>query len=683
MPVAVEPPSRPGEPACPDHQTLWRFLTGRLADAEAEPIERHLEGCPFCLDRLGALSAHDCLLDEVRGRTSGPGPADEPETIASLILRLCQPAAGGAAGPSTWRSGLDTPADTPAPAGGARPPLAVPARLGRYRVLRPLGAGGMGAVYLADDPELGRPVAVKVPQFAGPPQAQATARQRFLREARAAAAVRHPHVCPIYDVGEHVGTPYVVMAFIEGRSLADRLEHDGRCADPRAAAALVLQVAEGLAAVHERGLIHRDLKPANVLLDAAGDAFLTDFGLARRQDEADRLTAPGALIGTLAYMAPEQADAAGGFGPVTPRTDVYSLGVVLYELLTGRRPFVAASLAGLLYQIVHATPAPPRQLRPDLDLALEAVVLKAMARPPRERYAGAPALAAALRGWLSGVAAAAPARPSSAAATAVPAGPSRPGPAVAHRRRWITALAASALVAALALLVYLALRPGPPATPETVPITPSAVPPLRGWIDVRVWKRAGHTGPDHFLPGRFLGEGVLPLQGGDEVRVEAQLNRPAYLYVVWIDSLGEPQPIYPWKTGPKVPKDQWWTLPPVEHKVDRLSLPDTPGARWAMKREDPRGMETLLLLARATPWPRDVDLWVLLADLPPAEVQHPEAAVWFCNWQVVFDEPGRGPNLFDVQRPHDPVIQTQEILRRRLGQYCAYSRAVSFANAGR
>ncbi|MBI3466717.1 MAG: protein kinase [Planctomycetes bacterium] len=454
-------------PGCPDNDTLQRFLTGRLTETEAEPVERHVEGCPSCLGRLEELSAHDGLLSAGCGWGSELGTADEPATVTALIQRLCRPTAataGGlasAASPST-PGNLEAPLEAEQPAVRRQPPPA-PAQLGRYRVRRSLGAGGMGAVYLADDPELGRPVAVKVPQFAGPPAAQATARQRFLREARAAAAVRHPHVCPIYDVGEQDGTPYVVMAFIEGRSLADRLEREGRLADPRAAVALAVQVAEGLAAVHDRGLIHRDLKPSNILLDGAGDAFLSDFGLARRQDDTDRLTAPGTLVGTLGYMAPEQVDGAGGFGPVTTRTDGYSLGVVLYEMVTGRLPFETASPTHLLYQIVHGTPTPPRQLRPDLDPALEAIVLKAMARQPHQRYVDARALATALAGYLQAPRLPAEAPPADVSETVLlPERPQRPP----SRKLWMAA-AGAAVVAGLLLGVALYVQRGDNKEPDT------------------------------------------------------------------------------------------------------------------------------------------------------------------------------------------------------------------------
>jgi WD40 repeat protein/serine/threonine protein kinase len=280
----------------------------------------------------------------------------------------------------------------------AAPACRPPEQFGRYRILAEIGAGGMGTVYKAHDPQLDRVVAVKVPRLDAVGQDDPTWVRRFLREARIAAAVRHPHVCPIYDVGEHGRTPYVVMAYIDGPSLAACLRLGDRFSRPAEAARVARQVAEALVAIHARGLIHRDLKPANILIDGDGQAILTDFGLARPEQDSEHLTASGALAGTPAFMAPEQA--AGESGRIGPRTDLYALGVVLYRMLAGRMPFSGPPVT-VLWKIVHETPPALSELRPGLDPVLEEIVRKAMAARPEDRFSSAQDLAAALDHWLT------------------------------------------------------------------------------------------------------------------------------------------------------------------------------------------------------------------------------------------------------------------------------------------
>jgi type VI secretion system ImpB/VipA family protein len=273
----------------------------------------------------------------------------------------------------------------------------LPAQVGRYRVRERLGSGGMGVVYLADDPQLGRPVAVKVPFLDGRLE-RGEVVGRFLREARAAARAQHPHVCPIHDVGEDGGRPYLVMAYIAGPSLDRRLA-EGPKLDDRTSVRLAREMAEALAALHAQGILHRDLKPANVLLDAEGRALLTDFGLARPEDEPGLLTRPGAVLGTPAYMAPEQA--AGEGEKVGAWSDLYSLGVILYQMLTGRLPFEGPALAVLARLRTEPLPA-PSSWRADLDPALEAIVRRAMAFRPEDRYRDARELATDLAAWEAG-----------------------------------------------------------------------------------------------------------------------------------------------------------------------------------------------------------------------------------------------------------------------------------------
>jgi serine/threonine protein kinase len=262
-------------------------------------------------------------------------------------------------------------------AGSSEPPKV---QIGRYTILHALGSGGMGVVYKALDPQLQRPVAIKVPRFDGAEQGAQKARLRFLREARAAAAIRHPHVCPIHDVGEQEGVPYVVMAFVEGYSLAEQLAEHG-FADCRRAVRLAREIAEALAAVHAHGIIHRDLKPGNILLDGAGQPLLTDFGLSRFERDTERLTEEGALTGTPAYMAPEQARR----GKVDARSDLFSLGTVLYEIFTGQLPFKGDDPMAQLTALALLDPTPPAELNPNLPPDLAELVMQLLTKDPEER----------------------------------------------------------------------------------------------------------------------------------------------------------------------------------------------------------------------------------------------------------------------------------------------------------
>jgi serine/threonine-protein kinase len=289
----------------------------------------------------------------------------------------------------------------------------LPEQFGRYRIVRLLGEGGMGAVYLARDSQLDRDVALKVPQFSGADAARLL--DRFRQEARAAATVHHPNICPVYDVGEIDGVHYLTMAFIHGKSL-DKWVGTGKPLAPRQAAALVRKIALAMHEAHKRGVIHRDLKPANVMIDRRGEPVVMDFGLARRTQTGDqRITQTGTVMGSPAYMAPEQVK--GDVHAMGPSCDVYSLGVILYELLAQRLPFTGDNLA-VLAQVLLDDPPPPSRSRPDLEPALEAICLKAMAKVPAARYASMAEMAADLQAILRG--SAPPVAPRAAAAPAVP-----------------------------------------------------------------------------------------------------------------------------------------------------------------------------------------------------------------------------------------------------------------------
>jgi hypothetical protein len=299
-----------------------------------------------------------------------------------------------AAADFTPRATGNTATSPPAPAAEEGP---LPRPFGRYELRRVLGSGGMGRVYLAHDPRLDRLVALKMPNVVAVPGW----RERFLAEARAAATLNHANVCPVHEVGEEGGQPYLTMAYVEGETLAAKLARDGR-PGVGAAVELVATVARAMQVAHRRGIVHRDLKPANLMIDDSGRPVVMDFGLAIRSEAGDdlRLTLTGVALGTPAYMPPEQA---GGDGEsIGPAADVYALGVILYELVTARLPFKGKSFGKLLAQIERDAPPPPSSLNPAADSALDAVILKCLAKRPADRFETAGDLANALARYLEG-----------------------------------------------------------------------------------------------------------------------------------------------------------------------------------------------------------------------------------------------------------------------------------------
>lgn len=281
--------------------------------------------------------------------------------------------------------------------GGARDVLSFVPRLhyfGDYELLEEIARGGMGVVYKARQLSLDRIVAVKMMQ----PGIVATDEevQRFRAEATAAASLRHPNIVAIHEIGEQEGLHYFSMDYIEGGSLAEMAA--GKPLEEKAAAAHVRTLAATIQYAHDKGIIHRDLKPSNVLYDRDGQLHITDFGLARAIDRRSSLTATGALLGTPSYMSPEQAEG----GSLGPTTDVYALGVVLYELLAGRPPFQGSTALETIQQVLHAEPVSPRQLRPETSRDLETICLTALRRDPLRRYQTAQAMADDLGRFLRG-----------------------------------------------------------------------------------------------------------------------------------------------------------------------------------------------------------------------------------------------------------------------------------------
>ena len=269
------------------------------------------------------------------------------------------------------------------------------AMFGDYEPLEELGRGGMGVVYKAHQISLGRTVALKMILRGATPSAADLA--RFRTETESAARLDHPAIVPIYEVGEQQGQPFFTMKYVAGSTLTRRLAEGP--IPPREAASILAPICRAIHYAHERGVLHRDLKPSNILIDEEGRPHVSDFGLAKRVEAEEHLTLSGAVLGTPSYMAPEQA--AGKRGNLGPASDVYSLGTILYQMLTGRPPFQAATPVETVLLVLEQEPLPPRLLNPRADRELEMIALKCLQKPPELRYGTAKALADDLDAYLA------------------------------------------------------------------------------------------------------------------------------------------------------------------------------------------------------------------------------------------------------------------------------------------
>jgi serine/threonine protein kinase len=535
------------------------------------PVEDYLERFPELRQDPALVVDLAAWEYEIRRRTDPElGVAQYAERFPACSSEL----AARLAGVTTFLAPPNLPPDS------EKAPLP---RIPGYEVLQELGRGGMGVVYKARHLGLDRILAVKLirADLSLHPQA----RKRFEAEARAVARLDHPAIVRVYTSGAHEGQPYFVMEYVAGGSLAQELAR-GPLPAP-AAASLVARLADGVEHAHRAGVIHRDLKPANVLLAAAsggrqpeasggrqppvedappdgartGDSRpplasltprITDFGLAR-QMRPDAPSTPGGCLGTPAYMAPEQAD--GRVDLVGPATDVFGLGAILYECLTGGPPHRAAGRDDVLSLARKGEIVPPRQVNPRIPAAVERICLRALAAEPARRHPSAAALACDLRRWL-----------------------------LWRRLRWAFA-AGLAGVLLVGLLVWWVL-PGRPVE-EKKPLRVESFSVLGSYNTRRDWA-------DLLTEDRSR---ALPLPNGEMIHVALKLNQPAHVYVVYLDSEGDATPLYPWNET-EITVESLDATPADDKPVLTVANPPWPHG-WALQGK--KSLDTVLVLADRAP----------------------------------------------------------------------------------
>jgi hypothetical protein len=611
----------------PTNEQLGRFLLGDLRPEETPGVLAWVESDPGAADILDTLEVRDQVtetLTEVRRELEETAIPAKEDTAAEL-----------------------------------------PTAVAGYRIVRELGRGGMGIVYEAEDPRLRRRFVLKVmrPDLADLPGY----RSRFLREAQAQAAVEHDHIVAVHQVGEDAGVPFIAMPLLKGQSLAEALKA-GQLSLAEAVR-IAREVAEGLAAAHERGLIHRDIKPANLWLEEPRRRVkILDFGLARPLTQTEEaaggpVTQTGVILGTPAYMSPEQAQSL----PVDARSDLFSLGSLLYQLVTGRLPFSGKDTIRILYAVTEQTPARPASLVANLPPTLDTLVMQLLEKAPADRPASAAVVAELLRQIEMQIEGPETARPAPRARV-----PARRQPV---RRVLLAAAGLLVLGGVVGLVAWLSglgsSRPDTPLPehPRGGFAEPGA--PLKVDLDLTVWKKGHRHEPGH----RLFEDGILPLRPGDAVRIEATADRPAYFYLFWLDAAGTVVPKYPWD-------DDWKKRPAVESARRTLNLPEV-AAKAGDLEPGETGVEALVLLACEERLPAKVDFpglfsaWQGQHNVLPDE----RIAAWLHNGKPDTDIVPRAPfkKMVDV---YSPVGVLRDLVETRLRPLGGSTRVVGYAFRG-
>jgi serine/threonine protein kinase len=657
--------------ACPEETDLLALALGEPGLAE---VAAHVDGCAGCQKRfehlqaeVASLQAEVALLRANQSEISlSPSTCPSAASEATSDLEFACASVDNPGATASWE--FDDMAGDRAPIpptetvdddAGSRsdePPL--PPAIGKYLVVGRFARSGQAEVFRVVHPQFQQERVLKLAKE----PVGADGRSEIIEEGKILSEMDHPHLIRVYDLDFLGDRPYLVMEFIRGRNL-EQFAVESHVA-PRLAAALVAKVAGAAAFAHRRGIVHRDIKPKNILVDEAGEPRLIDFGMARLRTawSDDRREPDG---GTFAFMAPEQAriDSPEDRQKVGPRSDVFALGAVLYSLLTGRAPFHGATWTEAWDRARRCAYDAGALNDRKIPTGLRRICLKAMAAEPAERYASAEALQKALNRYVT-------------------------GPKI---------LAVAVGLVGLALFSGLAYAFAPPRlVVETSrdrdvierKSPPVIAGPLKGRIDLLVVK--SKDGTRRRL--RLENPGAVPVRADDEFRIEARLDRPAYLYLFWVGSEGKVAPLYPWI------EHDWSQRPTEEQKVTGAELPKLLDDVLAIPASPP-GLETLVLLAREdSPLPREDEI-KLAEGLSGTPVRLPSdltKAIWIEDGEEVTFELTtglkKGPAGDDVvprsipspktRKSDDPVLRIRALLNEKVKPLGSYSQAVLFPNQG-